>query len=865
MKSYKLIYRMKNLTSLLSYLLLFMLVSSTGKAQLLAQGCINFNNLTPDVTYTTAGYEDAAVIQAETDVYELRLYEYNDRFNPTPFTGLTPETATDYEADTLAAHLEGAYLRLSFDAAVNAISFDYENNGGAMLLGGNYRTGQNRPKFITYDDFEATFEGVTTEISAGVFVYVDNGHVEITTDHAITDFRFGGQDITIDNICFDKVAVTEPGCHAFFFTEMDGPKPIIGGEYIKNGTQAGVNWTANGADLPGSSIVRPNFTATDVGTYTICYEVSVDDGACIDTYCDDIEITDLDANCTDFVELEVGSIYNEADTTMDIPVAFENDIGIGFNGLKQETGATVFGNAFVLDDDKLYLDNMMLLLDYSYNLQQVSAVTLTCEGAITAVQVNGAATQFYEDGLVNPSSDVYTYTFDLNDLPVDETFETLLFGGENLTIHSVCFEELEPACEANFEIEIIEEPTFYTVNITSTSTSDSEITEYRWFLNDVFLSQFLMTQSSISFTVESLETMDMGLTIESAGGCYDSYFQLLGLEVLEVWPGDANNDGVANNFDLLNLGITFGSTGFERFGTSTNWQAYQVDAWAEVTADLVNYAHSDCNGNGTVGNEDVAALALNYGLTTGKTEWTTEGTEDDAPFYVDLPEDELLEGAFFEAPIILGSEDIPVNEIYGLAFSVNYDPAILEETSLEVIFDDSWLGAEESEIITIYKVFPEEGRIEIAISRIDQTDITGFGRIASIGGIIDNIAGKDEALVEWNFSISNVRAINANEAEVFVYPLGTQTNVNLLDEDETDFLNLQIAPNPASDWLTIKVPQLQEATTINIFNLQGKLIDSLSPTNTTETIDIATYQNGLYFVQVKYTDKIQSQKFQVLR
>ncbi|MBK9422943.1 MAG: hypothetical protein IPN54_02140 [Bacteroidetes bacterium] len=46
-----------------------------------------------------------------------------------------------------------------------------------------------------------------------------------------------------------------------------------------------------------------------------------------------------------------------------------------------------------------------------------------------------------------------------------------------------------------------------------------------------------------------------------------------GCNTNDVWPGDANSDGVANLYDLLSVGIGFNTSGTSRVGASTGWVA----------------------------------------------------------------------------------------------------------------------------------------------------------------------------------------------------------------------------------------------------------------------------------------------------
>jgi len=51
-----------------------------------------------------------------------------------------------------------------------------------------------------------------------------------------------------------------------------------------------------------------------------------------------------------------------------------------------------------------------------------------------------------------------------------------------------------------------------------------------------------------------------------------------------VWPGDANSDGVANNFDVLELGIAAGSVGPVRPGANIFWTGQSGTPWSNTYA-----------------------------------------------------------------------------------------------------------------------------------------------------------------------------------------------------------------------------------------------------------------------------------------
>ena len=56
-----------------------------------------------------------------------------------------------------------------------------------------------------------------------------------------------------------------------------------------------------------------------------------------------------------------------------------------------------------------------------------------------------------------------------------------------------------------------------------------------------------------------------------------------------VWPGDANDDGIANNYDVLTLGLGFTALGPPRQTTSTAWQPHLSYQWNDTLPNGQNY------------------------------------------------------------------------------------------------------------------------------------------------------------------------------------------------------------------------------------------------------------------------------------
>ncbi len=86
-----------------------------------------------------------------------------------------------------------------------------------------------------------------------------------------------------------------------------------------------------------------------------------------------------------------------------------------------------------------------------------------------------------------------------------------------------------------------------------------------------------------------------------------------------VYPGDANNNGIANDFDVLEMGLHYGQTALPRTQTGDRWYPYNPPT-------PNNNAYVDANGVGTVDNLDLDANTQNWNLTHSLYTGAVEGS-----------------------------------------------------------------------------------------------------------------------------------------------------------------------------------------------------------------------------------------------
>ncbi|MCI5059192.1 MAG: T9SS type A sorting domain-containing protein, partial [Flavobacteriales bacterium] len=344
----------------------------------------------------------------------------------------------------------------------------------------------------------------------------------------------------------------------------------------------------------------------------------------------------------------------------------------------------------------------------------------------------------------------------------------------------------------------------------------------------------------------------------STGGCVDTSCYQLTLISDSVWPGDANADGVADIFDILPIGIAYGSTGPVRPSATNNWVAQFAQDYNMDLPNGVNYKHADCNGDGNINITDVNPILMNYGQTHQKDE-PENATINSQNLWIDIVTDTAVVGTVIEAIINLGDNQNTVSNVYGLALELNYDPTLIDSINVDVDYSNSWLGNANNpnELITLDTNFLSNGNMDLGITRTNQVNMSGGGELCAIEIFTtDNLTGKQNNLYKTlELLIGNAKIIQFD---------GTQIAVNLisdsiiLKQDTTALksgskslqdLDLTCYPNPSSGMFNIKSNIILNSA--EIFNLSGQNVVSSTINNKQFTIDASGLPPGIYILKVE--------------
>jgi hypothetical protein len=322
-----------------------------------------------------------------------------------------------------------------------------------------------------------------------------------------------------------------------------------------------------------------------------------------------------------------------------------------------------------------------------------------------------------------------------------------------------------------------------------------------------------------------------------------------------VWPGDADNNGLADNSDLLPIGLGYGTAGPARAQQDINWYAHTATNWIDTLPSATNYKHIDCNGNGTINADDTLAILQNFGQTHAKTNDRIDGWRMiDPALYVDLNPDTTRAGDTMYANIILGDVNLPASNIYGLAFTINYDALVVDSTKTRLTFSSSWLG-NATDKISIAKDFAPVGQLKCALTRIDHTTRSGFGQIGQAAFVIttDNINGKDLAYHQMDVWISDLRVID-NLGNLISVNAGYDSSLVEFEPIEVGIPEyaqsaIRIMPNPANDEVQLIITEDFLGGELKLLDIEGRLVISMPLQTTNHKLQTTNLYPGIYFIR----------------
>jgi len=312
-----------------------------------------------------------------------------------------------------------------------------------------------------------------------------------------------------------------------------------------------------------------------------------------------------------------------------------------------------------------------------------------------------------------------------------------------------------------------------------------------------------------------------------------------------VWPGDANSDGVVDNTDVLEIGLSYGMTGAARSpgGNAYTSQFASSVGWVGFGSTGKRKVHIDCNGDGTIDMGDTVAIFNNYSLTHSFK--PSDNTSANSDISLSTPVN-ATEGIWNKADIMLGSSTAVMTNLYGVAFDINFDNAMIEANSAYIDYTSSFLNAA-NQNVQFRKNYFANGKIYAATVRTNGTDVSGDGKIGEFWFKVKTGLPANSVI---NISTSNSVKIGKIGFKA-VLTNGTAAPIIVANTVGLKEMALENAihyfPNPASNQLTL---QSGVSASVNyvVYDVVGRTLTTGTFTGTTK-IDISTFENGTYILR----------------
>lgn len=430
-------------------------------------------------------------------------------------------------------------------------------------------------------------------------------------------------------------------------------------------------------------------------------------------------------------------------------------------------------------------------------------------------------------------------------------------GVYTLTIHD------GNGCFVTRQFVILEHPTPQ-LEITYSMTTENCATElcfqtesgfasYAWIDN---IGTGSNTQSFHCFTVTTQGTYWVQLIIADANGCshlFSSEEVTFDPCPNNVWPGDVNFDGIADNEDALWLGLAFDQTGPVRPDASLVWEGQPAPDWNfNFSQNNVNLKHADTDGNGVVNFSDTIAISQNYGQTHGKADSGLAGSSP--ALWVEAVPDTVGESQAVNITVHLGTAAQPVDSLHGIAFTLTWDESLVTANELHIDFTGNVLGTVGSDVLTLQMPFPADGQADLAISRTTLENFSGYGPLVNARIVTtDNLSG----IHELRIGVSGITAITANE---FPVELASVPDTVIIDPDHVGIgeafgADLRIHPNPTNG--IVRLDGLSGDVAVEVLDATGRTV-SRSGNNGSPSLllDLSAQPEGFYLLRLSGRDGV---------
>lgn len=319
-----------------------------------------------------------------------------------------------------------------------------------------------------------------------------------------------------------------------------------------------------------------------------------------------------------------------------------------------------------------------------------------------------------------------------------------------------------------------------------------------------------------------------------------------------IYPGDANSDGIANNNDILELGLHMGLTGAARTPTSNAWNSFTCTPWTGTITTGKNMNHSDCNGDGSINLSDTLAVFNNYGFMHNLKETAPTST----PQISIVPDQSIVfKNTWGTASIYVGDATTPVNNINGVAFTVSFNKTLIQPDSVYIEYIPSFIN---SNNLHFRKRVFNNGEIYTATTHTVNNNVSGNGKIAILHYKIKPNLVSDSTL---NLAIIKASKMDGSgNLSSLTSGTGSLTaSASALGLSELNSENsVMVYPNPNNGIITILSSEPQSNDELIMYNSLGQEVYKNKINGRQQTLNL-NLAKGIYSYKIHRENMILKQ------
>ncbi len=383
-----------------------------------------------------------------------------------------------------------------------------------------------------------------------------------------------------------------------------------------------------------------------------------------------------------------------------------------------------------------------------------------------------------------------------------------------------------------------------TCNQSNGTMSASGALSYWWQPGNLTTASISGIASGITYTV----------TGTSPSGCTSTATMMSEDSCDYVWPGDANDDAVADNIDILDIGIANGATGTTRANASLTWIGQPSVAWGTTLVSGTDYKWVDCDGNGTIAPADTQAVTLNYGMTHNNRYIAPTYSAVAPDLSISFDQDSVGGGNTGTMTLALGNSTTQAVGVYGLAFRLNYDAAQISTSSIGLIGGTSWFGTPGNDMMRVV-LHPNAamGYVDVAITRLDQQNMSGFGTIAQIYFTATTALNGTGNTQDVPMTLTNIVLIDNAEVPQAVNAIGDTVVVGddaiITSVVTNESAGSSVYPNPANEHINFTIAGTEKQL-VTIEDINGRVVYSQYHNAGANTVAVASLPAGAYVLRV---------------